>query len=167
MGKKNKKDSKKHMFEIDENIENEKNEENKKLDNFNISISNTNIQNDNEENIIIKNFNLNAYGKILFENTDLTINKGNKYALIGPNGQGKSTLLLHIFHRKLPVPKNLNIFMVVQEETSTDKKVLNVVLESNLVITKLKKKLTELEELVILKGLSFGMDLSKYKLDKD
>ena len=30
-----------------------------------------------------------------------------------------------------------------------------------------KKSLTELEELVLIKGLSFGMDLSKYKLDKD
>jgi len=30
-----------------------------------------------------------------------------------------------------------------------------------------KKSLTELEELVIVKGLSFGMDLSKYKLDRD
>ena len=30
-----------------------------------------------------------------------------------------------------------------------------------------KKSLTELEELVVLKGLSFGMDLSKYKLEKD
>jgi DNA-directed RNA polymerase subunit alpha len=30
-----------------------------------------------------------------------------------------------------------------------------------------KKSLTELEELVINKGLSFAMDLSKYKLDKD
>ncbi|MEC7619187.1 MAG: DNA-directed RNA polymerase subunit alpha [Bacteroidota bacterium] len=30
-----------------------------------------------------------------------------------------------------------------------------------------KKSLTELEELVVLKGLSFGMDLDKYKLDKD
>ncbi|CAI8287544.1 MAG: DNA-directed RNA polymerase subunit alpha [Polaribacter sp. SA4-10] len=30
-----------------------------------------------------------------------------------------------------------------------------------------KKSLTELEELVIVKGLNFGMDLSKYKLDKD
>ncbi len=30
-----------------------------------------------------------------------------------------------------------------------------------------KKSLTELEELVIAKGLSFGMDLAKYKLDKD
>ena len=29
-----------------------------------------------------------------------------------------------------------------------------------------KKSLTELEELVVLKGLSFGMDLSKYKLEK-
>ena len=30
-----------------------------------------------------------------------------------------------------------------------------------------KKSLTELEELVVLKGLSFGMDLAKYKLDKE
>ncbi len=30
-----------------------------------------------------------------------------------------------------------------------------------------KKSLTELEELVIAKGLNFGMDLTKYKLDKD
>ncbi len=30
-----------------------------------------------------------------------------------------------------------------------------------------KKSLTELEELVVLKNLNFGMDLSKYKLDKD
>ena len=30
-----------------------------------------------------------------------------------------------------------------------------------------KKSLTELEELVIVKGLNFGMELSKYKLDKD
>jgi DNA-directed RNA polymerase subunit alpha len=30
-----------------------------------------------------------------------------------------------------------------------------------------KKSLTELEEWVVIKGLSFGMDLSKYKLDKE
>ena len=30
-----------------------------------------------------------------------------------------------------------------------------------------KKLLTELEELVLLKGLSFGMDLTKYKLEKE
>ena len=30
-----------------------------------------------------------------------------------------------------------------------------------------KKSLTELEELVQVKGLTFGMDLSKYKLDKE
>lgn len=30
-----------------------------------------------------------------------------------------------------------------------------------------KKSLTELEELVIIKGLNFGMDLAKYKLDRD
>jgi DNA-directed RNA polymerase subunit alpha len=30
-----------------------------------------------------------------------------------------------------------------------------------------KKSLTELDELIDRKGLEFGMDLSKYKLDKD
>ena len=30
-----------------------------------------------------------------------------------------------------------------------------------------KKSLTELEELVESKNLSFGMDISKYKLDKE
>jgi DNA-directed RNA polymerase subunit alpha len=30
-----------------------------------------------------------------------------------------------------------------------------------------KKSLTELEELVQTKGLEFGMDLAKYKLDRD
>jgi len=30
-----------------------------------------------------------------------------------------------------------------------------------------KKSLTELDELVEAKGLNFGMDVSKYKLDKD
>jgi DNA-directed RNA polymerase subunit alpha len=30
-----------------------------------------------------------------------------------------------------------------------------------------KKSLTELDELVESKGLSFGMDLSKFKLDKE
>ena len=30
-----------------------------------------------------------------------------------------------------------------------------------------KKSLTELDELVAVKGLTFGMDLSKYKLDKE
>ena len=30
-----------------------------------------------------------------------------------------------------------------------------------------KKSLTELEELVANKGLQFGMDLTKYKLDKE
>ena len=30
-----------------------------------------------------------------------------------------------------------------------------------------KKSLTELAELVNVKGLNFGMDLAKYKLDRD
>jgi DNA-directed RNA polymerase subunit alpha len=30
-----------------------------------------------------------------------------------------------------------------------------------------KKSLTELEEMVLIKGLSFGMDVAKFNLDKE
>jgi ATP-binding cassette subfamily F protein 1 len=154
--KKNKKNKKEEEIENNEELEVIQNENNK-LDSFNISTSNQLID-DNEENIIIKNFSLNAYNKILFENADLTINKRTKYGLIAPNGQGKTTLLCHLYEKKLPVAKNLDIFMVNQEEKATDKNVLDVVLESNIIITKLKNKLEILDNL--------DRELNEDELDK-
>lgn len=148
--KKNKKIKDNEELEEFENVDN-------KLDSFNISTTNQLID-DNEENIIIKNFSLNAYNKILFENADLTINKSIKYGLISPNGQGKTTLLCHLYEKKLPVAKNLDIFMVNQEEKATDKNVLEVVLESNTIITKLKNKLEILDNL--------DRELNEDELDK-
>ena len=153
MGKKKNKNEK---IENNEELEDIKNENNK-LDSFNISTSNQLID-DNQENIIIKNFSLNAYNKILFENADLTINKGTKYGLISPNGSGKTTLLLNIYKKKLPVAKNLDIFMVNQEEKATDKNVLDVVLESNTIITKLKNKIEFFDNL--------DRELNQEELDK-
>lgn len=44
-----------------------------------------------------------AKGKVLLENTTLTIAAGRRYGLVGPNGKGKSTLLRMIARRQVPV----------------------------------------------------------------
>ena len=44
-----------------------------------------------------------AKGKILLENTTLTVAAGRRYGLVGPNGKGKSTLLRMIARRQIPV----------------------------------------------------------------
>ena len=171
MVKKKNKKIKNQEIKDNEELEYFENQDNK-LDSFNISTSNQLID-DNEENIIIKNFSLNAYNKILFENADLTINKGTKYGLIAINGAGKTTLLLHLFEKKLPVAKNLDIFMVNQEEKATDKNVLDVVLESNIIITKLKNKLEildnldrELDEDELDKYNKINQELSNFNSEK-
>lgn len=42
-----------------------------------------------------------AKGKMLLENTDVTITAGRRYGLVGPNGMGKSTLLRLIARRQV------------------------------------------------------------------
>ena len=135
MGKKNNK--KKKQISSDDEDTNQEN--NCKTENFSIAVANK-VINENQENIIVNNFSIAAHGKELFKDTDLSIIKNKKYALIGPNGQGKSTLLIHIAKRKLPLPKNLDIFMVEQEIEISDKTVLQLVLEANYYLIKLKNK---------------------------
>lgn len=55
-----------------------------------------------------------AKGKILLENTLLTITYGRRYGLVGPNGMGKSTLLRMIARRQVPVPDTLDVLLVEQ-----------------------------------------------------
>ena len=134
MGKKNKRNKKSPSDEEDILEENYC-----KTDNFSLAVANKTIH-ENQDNIIVNNFSIAAHGKELFKDTDLSIIKNKKYALIGPNGQGKSTLLIHIAKRKLPLPKNLDIFMVEQEIEISDKTVLQLVLEANYYLIKLKNK---------------------------
>ncbi len=39
--------------------------------------------------------------RFLLQETDLALNWGNRYGLIGPNGCGKSTLMKQLAHREL------------------------------------------------------------------
>ncbi len=51
----------------------------------------------------VHNLTIRAKGKVLLENTTLTIAAGRRYGLVGPNGKGKSTLLRMIARRQVPV----------------------------------------------------------------
>jgi ATP-binding cassette subfamily F protein 1 len=58
---------------------------------------------------------------------DLRIAHGQRYGLVGPNGQGKSTLLLHIAHKRLAIPQHIDVLMVEQEVEAGDATPLEVV----------------------------------------
>ncbi|GAB4823496.1 hypothetical protein N2152v2_010542 [Parachlorella kessleri] len=65
--------------------------------------------------IKVHSLSVRAKGKLLLENTTLTIAAGRRYGLVGPNGKGKSTLLRLIARRQIPVPDNLDVLLVEQE----------------------------------------------------
>ncbi len=62
----------------------------------------------------VHNLTIRAKGKVLLENTTLTITAGRRYGLVGPNGKGKSTLLRMIARRQVPVPETLDVLLVEQ-----------------------------------------------------
>ncbi|CAE7219154.1 Abcf3 [Symbiodinium necroappetens] len=71
-------------------------------------------------------------GSELLLGTDLTLNQGRRYGLIGRNGAGKSTLLREIAYYKFDkFPKNLKVLMVEQEVTGDDRKPIEWVLHSD------------------------------------
>jgi len=91
--------------------------------------SNKNDDADNSLDIKIEGFSIQANGKDLMKNANLTIVAGRKYGLVGPNGKGKTTLLRHIAKRKLRIPSYIDILYCEQEvkanETSAIESVLN------------------------------------------
>eukprot|EP00438_Fugacium_kawagutii_P016810 Skav203769 [mRNA] locus=scaffold206:146673:152798:+ [translate_table: standard] len=71
-------------------------------------------------------------GSELLLGTDLTLNQGRRYGLIGRNGAGKSTLLREIAYYKFDkFPKNLKVLMVEQEVVGDERKPVEWVLHSD------------------------------------
>ncbi|KAF8072920.1 ABCF4 [Scenedesmus sp. PABB004] len=68
----------------------------------------------------VTNLTIRAKGKVLLENTSLTIAAGRRYGLAGPNGKGKSTLLKLMARRQIPVPENIDVLLVEQEVVGMD-----------------------------------------------
>lgn len=68
----------------------------------------------------VQNLTIRAKGKVLLENTSLTVAAGRRYGLAGPNGKGKSTLLKLMARRQIPVPDNIDVLLVEQEVVGMD-----------------------------------------------
>jgi len=59
--------------------------------------------------IKIESFSLSFHGRELISNTDIDLNFGRRYGLIGANGSGKSTLLECLAAREVPIPEHIDV----------------------------------------------------------
>jgi ATP-binding cassette subfamily F protein 2 len=65
--------------------------------------------------INVQNVTMQHMGAVLLDHTEIVLNHGNRYGLIGRNGCGKSTLLKALGARALPVPSSIDIFFLKEE----------------------------------------------------
>lgn len=90
--------------------------------------------------IKVHNLTIRAKGKVLLENTTLTVAAGRRYGLVGANGKGKSTILRSIAQRDVPVPDTLDTLLVEQEINGSDSSALDTVLAANTELVRLRKE---------------------------
>ncbi|KXJ07019.1 ATP-binding cassette sub-family F member 2 [Exaiptasia diaphana] len=77
----------------------------------------------------IENFSITFHGVELLKDTKLELNSGRRYGLIGANGCGKSTMLMSIGKREIPIPEHFDIFHLHGEIEASDKTALQSVME--------------------------------------
>lgn len=114
------------------------------MEDFNINKKDFSISNDS---LSISELSISINNKILFENTDLKLAKGNIYTLIAPNGAGKSTLLNYIYDYYIKSDNEDMIARVEQQvlDEDMDKTPIQVLLESNGRFFRIKKRKDYLE----------------------
>lgn len=94
----------------------------------------------------MNNFTITAYKKELFVNAKLHVVHGRRYGLVGPNGQGKSTLLKAIGARQLSIPDNIDVLYVEQEVVGDDTPAVQSVLSADERRTELLKEEAEIDK---------------------
>nr|CAB3219641.1 ATP-binding cassette sub-family F member 2 [Phallusia mammillata] len=77
----------------------------------------------------IYNYSCTYHGQVLFQDTNLELNAGNRYGLIGANGCGKSTMLATLGGREVPIPDHIDSFHLQHEAPSSETTPLQFVLE--------------------------------------
>ncbi|VDP75209.1 unnamed protein product [Echinostoma caproni] len=90
------------------------------------------------------NHSITFHGREILTDTQLELNVGRRYGLIGPNGCGKSTLLAVIANREIPIPEHVDIFLLQREMAPSDKTALQCVMEVDVERQRLEKEASEL-----------------------
>jgi ATP-binding cassette subfamily F protein 2 len=70
--------------------------------------------------INVQNVTMQHMGAVLLDHTEIVLNHGNRYGLIGRNGCGKSTLLKALGARAIPIPSSIDIFFLKEEVEPSD-----------------------------------------------
>lgn len=107
-------------------------------------ILNINKLNYTTESISIDKFSLSVVGKVLFQDSPLTISPGNIYGLIGKNGVGKSSLLKQLGLTSIFSENKIRVLYVEQELEMDDSTPADFIFKSNV---KLCALITESEEI--------------------
>lgn len=102
----------------------------------------------NSRDIKVEGLTVILNGKVLFEEATLALAYGNRYGLVGPNGCGKSLLLGLIGQRKVPLPKNLDVYHLVSEIEPSDMTALEAVCAVDVEKKRLEEGIANLEGLI-------------------
>ncbi|KAM3692694.1 ABC transporter F family member 1 [Castanea sativa] len=79
--------------------------------------------------IRIESLSVTFHGHDLIVDSELELNYGRRYGLLGLNGCGKSTLLTAIGCRELPIPEHMDIYHLSREIEASDLSSLEAVME--------------------------------------
>ena len=100
------------------------------------------------KDINVQNFTMLHKGSVMLDESEIVLNCGNRYGLLGANGSGKSTLLNAIGARAIPIPDGIDLFHLKEEVDATDMSALEAVMSVDAERAKLEKDAEELNELV-------------------
>ncbi len=70
--------------------------------------------------INVQNFTLQHKGMVMLDQTEIVLNHGNRYGLLGRNGCGKTTLMKALGARAVPIPEGIDIFHLKEEIEASD-----------------------------------------------
>ncbi|KAK4741884.1 hypothetical protein SAY87_025472 [Trapa incisa] len=90
--------------------------------------------------IRIESLSVTFHGHDLIVDSELELNYGRRYGLLGLNGCGKSTLLAAIGCRELPIPDHMDIFHLTREIEASDMSALEAVISCDEERLKLEKE---------------------------
>ncbi|KAF8983755.1 hypothetical protein BGZ46_009631 [Entomortierella lignicola] len=95
--------------------------------------------------IKIESFSLSFHGRELISNTDIDLNFGRRYGLIGANGSGKSTFLECLAAREVPIPEHIDIYLLQEEAAPSDYNAIEaVVIEAKLEVERLERQVEDI-----------------------
>ncbi|KAL3231424.1 ABC transporter ATP-binding protein ARB1 [Nakaseomyces bracarensis] len=82
------------------------------------------------------------HGKVLIQDSNLELNYGRRYGLLGENGCGKSTFLKALATREYPIPEHIDVYLLDEPAAPTEYSALDYV------VREAQHELKRLEDLV-------------------